>query len=105
MSEGDLLEPNVQEALYGANYDRLYSLKQRYDPWGCLCADSCRRAGLGGPGYGSCALFGIIMGGCVLLPRLLDHHLEERYTLDTGRCLQGSIPRHAGYHLGALIAM
>lgn len=70
-----------------------------------LCADSCRRAGLGGPGYGSCALFGIIMGGCVLLPRLLDHHLEERYTLDTGRCLQGSIPRHAGYHLGALIAM
>lgn len=35
MSEGDLLEPNVQEALYGANYDHLYSLKQRYDPWGC----------------------------------------------------------------------
>lgn len=38
MSEGDLLEPNQQEAFYGANYDRLYSLKQRYDPWGLFFA-------------------------------------------------------------------
>ncbi|RLL95681.1 hypothetical protein CFD26_103832 [Aspergillus turcosus] len=38
MSEGDLLEPNQQEAFYGANYDPLYSLKQRYDPWGLFFA-------------------------------------------------------------------
>ncbi|KAF7133749.1 hypothetical protein CNMCM5793_005103 [Aspergillus hiratsukae] len=38
MSEGDLLEPNQQEAFYGANYDRFYSLKQRYDPWGLFFA-------------------------------------------------------------------
>ncbi|GFF78934.1 6-hydroxy-D-nicotine oxidase [Aspergillus udagawae] len=38
MSEGDLLEPNQQEAFYGAHYDRLYSLKQRYDPWGLFFA-------------------------------------------------------------------
>jgi hypothetical protein len=38
MSEGDLLEPNQQEAFYGAHYDRLYRLKQRYDPWGLFFA-------------------------------------------------------------------
>ncbi|GIK00952.1 hypothetical protein Aspvir_004982 [Aspergillus viridinutans] len=38
MSEADLVEPNLQEAFYGANYDRLYSLKQRYDPWGLFFA-------------------------------------------------------------------
>jgi hypothetical protein len=38
MSEADLNEPNLQEAFYGANYDRLYALKQQYDPTGLLFA-------------------------------------------------------------------
>ncbi|KAJ5373241.1 FAD linked oxidase N-terminal [Penicillium concentricum] len=38
MSEGDLIEPNLQEAFYGANYPRLYSLKQKYDPSGVFFA-------------------------------------------------------------------
>lgn len=32
MSEADILEPDFQQAFYGDNYARLYSLKQRYDP-------------------------------------------------------------------------
>ncbi|CAG8929299.1 unnamed protein product [Penicillium salamii] len=38
MSEGDLIEPNLQEAFYGANYPRLYALKQKYDPTGLFFA-------------------------------------------------------------------
>ncbi|KAJ5162211.1 hypothetical protein N7492_007603 [Penicillium capsulatum] len=32
MSESDILEPNFQQAFYGSNYERLYRLKQHYDP-------------------------------------------------------------------------
>lgn len=32
MSESDIQEPNFQQAFYGSNYDRLYKLKQVYDP-------------------------------------------------------------------------
>lgn len=32
MSEADISEPNFQQAFYGSNYERLYSLKQTYDP-------------------------------------------------------------------------
>ncbi|KAL2840646.1 FAD binding domain protein, partial [Aspergillus pseudodeflectus] len=38
MSEGDLLEPNQQQAFYGSNYARLYALKQKYDPRGLFYA-------------------------------------------------------------------
>ncbi|KAL1980807.1 hypothetical protein VTN96DRAFT_3502 [Rasamsonia emersonii] len=38
MSEADPLEPNWQQAFYGENYARLYSLKQQYDPTGLLYA-------------------------------------------------------------------
>ncbi|OJJ43548.1 hypothetical protein ASPZODRAFT_145903 [Penicilliopsis zonata CBS 506.65] len=38
MSEGDLLEPNLQESFYGSNYERLYALKQEYDPTGLFFA-------------------------------------------------------------------
>ncbi|KAE8145761.1 hypothetical protein BDV25DRAFT_170259 [Aspergillus avenaceus] len=34
MSEANILEPDFQQAFYGSNYDRLYKLKQRYDPTG-----------------------------------------------------------------------
>ncbi|CAG8898844.1 unnamed protein product [Penicillium egyptiacum] len=32
MSESDIQEPHFQQAFYDTNYDRLYKLKQRYDP-------------------------------------------------------------------------
>ncbi|OAA67982.1 FAD-binding domain containing protein [Niveomyces insectorum RCEF 264] len=39
MSEGDILEPNFQQAFYGsANYERLYAYKQALDPWGLFYA-------------------------------------------------------------------
>jgi hypothetical protein len=38
MSEADILEPNFQQAFYGSNYDRLYALKQKYDPTGLFYA-------------------------------------------------------------------
>ncbi|KAJ5502342.1 FAD linked oxidase N-terminal [Penicillium fimorum] len=38
MSEADLIEPNLQEAFHGANYPRLYALKQKYDPTGLFFA-------------------------------------------------------------------
>ncbi len=38
MSEADLIEPDLQQAFYGSNYPRLYTLKQRYDPTGLFYA-------------------------------------------------------------------
>ncbi|EAU38517.1 conserved hypothetical protein [Aspergillus terreus NIH2624] len=38
MSEAGILEPNFQQAFYGSNYDRLYRLKQKYDPFGVFYA-------------------------------------------------------------------
>jgi hypothetical protein len=38
MSEADIAEPNFQQAFYGSNYARLYSLKQRFDPFGLFYA-------------------------------------------------------------------
>ncbi|KAK1638527.1 hypothetical protein BDP81DRAFT_393111 [Colletotrichum phormii] len=38
LNEADINEPNWQQAFYGSNYDYLYSLKQKYDPWGLLYA-------------------------------------------------------------------
>ena len=32
MSEADIQEPDFQQAFYGSNYERLYQLKQIYDP-------------------------------------------------------------------------
>ncbi|KAF4626895.1 hypothetical protein G7Y89_g11260 [Cudoniella acicularis] len=34
MSEGDISEPNFQQAFYGTNYARLYAFKQKIDPTG-----------------------------------------------------------------------
>ncbi|WYZ38097.1 hypothetical protein EsH8_III_000011 [Colletotrichum jinshuiense] len=38
LNEADINEPNLQQAYYGNNYDYLYQLKQKYDPWGVLYA-------------------------------------------------------------------
>lgn len=38
MSESDINEPNFQQAFYGSNYNRLYQLKQKYDPKGVFFA-------------------------------------------------------------------
>ncbi|KAJ4411337.1 hypothetical protein N0V82_009026 [Gnomoniopsis sp. IMI 355080] len=38
LSESDYLEPNFQTALWGSNYERLYEIKTRYDPWGLFYA-------------------------------------------------------------------
>ncbi|KAL1884062.1 hypothetical protein Daus18300_000171 [Diaporthe australafricana] len=38
MNEADINEPGWQQAFYGSNYEYLYELKQRYDPWGLLYA-------------------------------------------------------------------
>jgi len=38
MSEGDINEPNFQQAFYGSNYARLYALKQQLDPAGLFYA-------------------------------------------------------------------
>ena len=36
MSEGDINEPNFQQAFFGSNYARLYAIKQQLDPSGLL---------------------------------------------------------------------
>lgn len=33
INEGDFRQPNWQQTFYGANYDRLKSIKAKYDPW------------------------------------------------------------------------
>ncbi|KAI7783097.1 FAD-linked oxidoreductase YvdP [Diaporthe eres] len=38
LNEADINEPNWQQSFYGDNYDRLYDLKQKVDPWGVLYA-------------------------------------------------------------------
>lgn len=38
LNEADINEPNWQQAFYGSNYEYLYQLKQKYDPWGLLYA-------------------------------------------------------------------
>ncbi|KXJ87473.1 FAD binding domain protein [Microdochium bolleyi] len=38
MSEADIMEPNFQQAFYGTKYQKLYQLKQRYDPFGVFYA-------------------------------------------------------------------
>ncbi len=38
LNEADINEPDWQQAFYGSNYDYLYWLKQKYDPWGLLYA-------------------------------------------------------------------
>lgn len=38
MSEADISEPDFQQAFYGDNYDRLYAIKQKYDPRGLMYA-------------------------------------------------------------------
>lgn len=38
LSESDYLEPNFQQALWGDNYERLYKIKQKYDPSGLFYA-------------------------------------------------------------------
>lgn len=38
MNEADINEPDFQQSFYGSHYDRLYKLKQQYDPHGILYA-------------------------------------------------------------------
>lgn len=38
LSESDYIEPNFQQAFWGTKYDRLYTLKQKYDPLGVFYA-------------------------------------------------------------------
>ncbi|KAI2606605.1 FAD-binding domain-containing protein [Hypoxylon sp. NC1633] len=38
LNEADINEPNWQQAYYGSNYNYLYQLKQKYDPWGMMWA-------------------------------------------------------------------
>jgi len=38
LNEADINEPDWQQSFYGDNYDRLYELKQKVDPWGVLYA-------------------------------------------------------------------
>jgi len=38
LNEGDINEPAFQQAFYGDNYERLYKIKQRYDPTGTFYA-------------------------------------------------------------------
>ncbi|TPX14044.1 uncharacterized protein E0L32_000438 [Thyridium curvatum] len=38
MNEADANEPDFQQSFYGSNYQRLYALKQQYDPWGLFYA-------------------------------------------------------------------
>lgn len=37
-NEGDTEEPEFQERLFGNNYERLYAIKKRVDPWGVFYA-------------------------------------------------------------------
>jgi FAD/FMN-containing dehydrogenase len=38
LSESDYIEPNFQQSFWGTKYDRLYSIKQTYDPLGVFYA-------------------------------------------------------------------
>ncbi|KAL1852402.1 hypothetical protein VTK73DRAFT_9232 [Phialemonium thermophilum] len=38
LNEGDINEPNFQQAFYGSSYDRLYRIKKQYDPHGTFYA-------------------------------------------------------------------
>lgn len=38
LNEADINEPEWQQSFYGDNYERLYALKQEYDPWGLFYA-------------------------------------------------------------------
>lgn len=38
LGESDINEPNFQQAFYGSNYNRLYQIKQKYDPRGVFFA-------------------------------------------------------------------
>ncbi len=38
MNEADRIEPDFQQAFYGANYDRLLKIKRQFDPWDVLWA-------------------------------------------------------------------
>ncbi|KAF8579721.1 hypothetical protein K439DRAFT_1394398 [Ramaria rubella] len=40
MNEADINEPNRQQAFWGSNYERLYQLKQKFDPNGVFFAET-----------------------------------------------------------------